>query len=191
MPIRKSLETYRMHLVYIYIYIYIYINVFFIKQYRQFLSRHLCISPFELPHWFYDIQRELVNETSIPNWYPSTLCRSWAIIWDVYITKAISSLHIHYYFVRVYIYIYIYIYRGVSIYMCACVCVWIDVDNYIYIHTYIVNQKFCNSLVRSCLWRVYHVTKAIQAIAGTSCSWSCLGSWVVDTLCIASFGVWF
>ena len=78
-------------LLYIYIYIYIcvcvcvcvcvyifvqnfFINAYFIKQYSHLLSTHFGICPFELPHWFYGIWRDLVNETHISTWYPNTFC---------------------------------------------------------------------------------------------------------------------
>ena len=56
-----------------YIYVYwlfgqhFFINAYFIKQYRHVLSTYFCIYPFELPHWFYGIRRELVDETPIIN----------------------------------------------------------------------------------------------------------------------------
>ena len=84
---------------YVYIYIYIYISVHvcvyiyvcvslyvyicmcvcmcmsnFIKQYRHFLSIYFCVGPFKLPHWFYDICGELVNNPSIINWFPCAFC---------------------------------------------------------------------------------------------------------------------
>ena len=34
-----------------------------------------------------------------------------------------------------------------------------------------MSQKFCNILVCASLWHVYHVTKAVQAMEGTLCSW--------------------
>ena len=38
------------------------------------LATDFCIYPFELPHWFYGMQRVLLNETPISNSHPSTLC---------------------------------------------------------------------------------------------------------------------
>ena len=78
--------------IYIYIYKYIYIYIYLIKQYWHPLSTNFCIYPFETPHRFYGIRRELVN------WFPSTFCRSWTI---KYIAKAMWLLHVHYYFVSV------------------------------------------------------------------------------------------
>ena len=73
--------------MYIYIYIcvcvcvcvcvfwqHFFINVYFIDQYRYVLSTNFCICPFQLPNWFYSIQQELVDETSITNCYLSTFC---------------------------------------------------------------------------------------------------------------------
>ena len=93
-----NLYSHFFKLIYIYIYIYIYmgglfvcvfvyvrvwwgllgqpffVNIYFIKHYRHPSLTHFCIYPFESPHWFYGIQRELVNETLKINSSPSTLC---------------------------------------------------------------------------------------------------------------------
>ena len=50
------------------------IYIYFIKQFRHPLSRHFCIYPFKSPSWFYGNRWELVNETPIINWLPSTFC---------------------------------------------------------------------------------------------------------------------
>ena len=51
-----------------------FINAYFIEQYRHLLSTHFYICHFQLPHWFYGIWRELVDETPITNFYLSTFC---------------------------------------------------------------------------------------------------------------------
>ena len=44
--------------------LHFFINVYFIKH---FLSTHFCICLFQFPNCFYDIPRELVDETLITN----------------------------------------------------------------------------------------------------------------------------
>ena len=58
----SSIEVHRLWVRYIYIYIYL------IKQYRHRLFTHFCIYPFESPHRFYSIWRELDNKPRIINW---------------------------------------------------------------------------------------------------------------------------
>ena len=42
------------------------------EQNRYVLSIYFCIRPFQLPDWLYGIQQELIDETPITNYYPST-----------------------------------------------------------------------------------------------------------------------
>ena len=74
-------QSYIYIFIYIYIYIYIcvcvfgqhfFISEYIIEQYRHVLSTYFCIRPFQLPNWFYNIQRELIDEIPISNCYPST-----------------------------------------------------------------------------------------------------------------------
>ena len=41
------------------------------------------------------------------------------------------------------------------------------------------------------LWRIYHVTKVVQALKSTSWGWLYNGSWCTDMLCIISLHVWY
>ena len=64
---------------YIYIYIYMHILAAFLHWYifehnRHFLSAYFFVNPFELPYWSFDIRRELVDKSSIINYFPSTFC---------------------------------------------------------------------------------------------------------------------
>ena len=60
-----------------------------IKQYRYPLSTHFYINPFKLLRRSYVIRQEWIDKTLIINWFPSTFCRSWAIIKCVYIAKEV------------------------------------------------------------------------------------------------------
>ena len=51
---------------------------------------HIFVLILSLPHWFYGIQRELINKLLMINW---------AIIRLVYIAKKMPLLHVRYYFV--------------------------------------------------------------------------------------------
>ena len=85
MPLNKETGANLSQSVYIYIYMcvwvcvcvfwhYFFVNTYFIQQYRQYLSTQFFIYLFESPHWFYGIRRELVNETPLINWFPSSFC---------------------------------------------------------------------------------------------------------------------
>ena len=60
-----------------------------IEQYKHPLSTHFCTFPFEIPHRFYGIQRELVNKSHIYHSFPCTFYLIMAIISVMYIAKTI------------------------------------------------------------------------------------------------------
>ena len=69
-----------------YIYIYIYKDTYFIEHNRIFLSTYIFVDPFELPYWYYDIRRELVDKSSIISYFRSTFCPTlghhlWRCLW--------------------------------------------------------------------------------------------------------------